>query len=466
VQNDLILQLSDGCKVVLPNTLKLMTPYIIVEQGDWFEDEIKFVRLVLKPGTKAIDIGANYGVYTLSIAKCAGSSGEVWAFEPAIPTAKFLSNSIKVNQFDNIKLDRRALSGENGTTFISLNGNSEINTLVSSPSEHTQPVTTTTLDDLQTEYKWDQIDFLKIDAEGQEINIINGGKNFFSSFSPLVQYEIKEGEEIRLELVDAFLSLGYESYRLIPGLQILVPFDTNATIDRNILNLFCCNASRAEQLAKRGLLVRSGERSAEIAKYLATPQYSWQKTIANMPYGKPFSTVWQNNSQQTGNSLESALSLYFLSRDEQLPPFVRVEALRSSFEFFLNHPSNPENLLCLVRTASEYGMKALAVGALERFFQVIVNSGGDIQANTPFLAPLERFDQVDPEGRISEWTLAAALEALEIFSAYSSYFTRNQSLQRLEIIKEMGFASQEMQRRLELVKHSIALHEKPSDSAL
>ncbi len=51
------------------------------EQGDWFEDEIKFVRRLLAPNQKAIDIGANYGLFTLSMAKIVGPGGRIWASE-------------------------------------------------------------------------------------------------------------------------------------------------------------------------------------------------------------------------------------------------------------------------------------------------------------------------------------------------------------------------------------------------
>lgn len=88
------LELFDGVRIVVPDSLDRITPYVVLEQQDWFEDEIKFVRRLLKPGQKAIDIGANYGVYTLSMAKAVGPTGRVWAFEPASRTARLLAEGI------------------------------------------------------------------------------------------------------------------------------------------------------------------------------------------------------------------------------------------------------------------------------------------------------------------------------------------------------------------------------------
>ena len=71
------LTLIDGVRVVVPDSLDLITPYVLREQQDWFEEEIKFLRRFLQPGQNVIDIGANYGVYTLSMAQAVGSNGHV-----------------------------------------------------------------------------------------------------------------------------------------------------------------------------------------------------------------------------------------------------------------------------------------------------------------------------------------------------------------------------------------------------
>jgi hypothetical protein len=60
---DTIVQtLVDGVRIVVPDSLDLITPYVLREQQDFFEDELPFVRQLLQPGQDVIDIGANYGV--------------------------------------------------------------------------------------------------------------------------------------------------------------------------------------------------------------------------------------------------------------------------------------------------------------------------------------------------------------------------------------------------------------------
>lgn len=163
------LQIAGGVRVVVPDSLHLITPYVLLEQGDWFEDEIKFLRRLLQPGQRVIDIGANHGVYSLSMAQTVGPTGRVWAFEPASTTARLLAESIAVNGFAQVQLEKSALSDRCGTATLSLDTNSELNTIVSEPApgSASETVPLLTLDECMQRQDWRDIDFLKIDAEGE-----------------------------------------------------------------------------------------------------------------------------------------------------------------------------------------------------------------------------------------------------------------------------------------------------------
>ena len=115
------LKIVGDISVVVPDSLNLITTYVLREQEDWFEDEIKFVRLLLNLHQRAIDIGANYGLFTLSMAKAVGPEGSIWAFEPASSTAAFLADSLSINGFSQVTLDQRALLAQAGTVQLSLN---------------------------------------------------------------------------------------------------------------------------------------------------------------------------------------------------------------------------------------------------------------------------------------------------------------------------------------------------------
>ncbi|MFZ2542376.1 MAG: FkbM family methyltransferase [Gallionella sp.] len=465
------LTLIDGVQIVVPDSLNLITPYVLLEQQDWFEDEVKFLRRLLQPGQKVIDIGANYGVYTLSMAQTVGPTGCVWAFEPASSTARLLAEGIAANGFTQVVLERSALSSTSGTAQLSLNDNSELNALLhgKSSTNASETVALVTLDECLESYGWQDIDFVKIDAEGEEANILKGGKRFFSEQSPLVQYEIKAVEDLHMELVQNFAALGYDSYRLVPGLDLLVPFDAKLPPDRYLLNLFCCKRDRVECLAAQGFLLDSAvhlptmqtERFKDASEKVKNLNaYNWRHTIAKLPYGVRLANLWEQ-TVAAGSSAEvsEAISFYAISQDASLTSSERFEALAASV--------NTLNILCerqpsylrlasLSRVARDYGSRSLAVKSLAHLHDTI-RKDHKVNASEPFLTPGERFDSVPPRDVVGDWVLAAILEELEKLGSFSSFYTGISARQRLEMIHALGFGSAEMERRLHLLQKRFGL---------
>lgn len=460
------LKFSDDISVVVPDSLNLITTYVVREQGDWFEDEIKFVRLFLKANDKAIDIGANYGLFTLSMAKIVGQGGTIWAFEPASSTAAFLIESLAINGFSNVVLDMRALSEHAGTAQLSLNDNSELNELVRDGTSlaTSETVTLVSLDNAMQEHGWSDIEFVKIDAEGEEAAIIRGGRNFFQTQSPLIQYEVMAGSIVHLELVQAFANIGYESYRLVPGLGALVPFDSQEPVDRYLLNLFCCKRDRAVKLASGGHLVlvedlQSVLHANRVEDLLhddeAGSSYGWQNTLARLPYGKILVGGWQQTvSQGLSSEVEKALALHAIAHDKKLTAAERFVALRTSLEILTTVCNKQPEYLRLVsqaRVAREFGARAVAVLALDDLIQRAVKFQ-QVNPSEPFLASCERFDSLDPKDAIGNWVVCSTLEELERNASFSSFYTGQAAKQRLEYIRNLGFGSPEMARRLTLVE--------------
>src|SRR5882757_8753412 len=152
--DELSLRLSDGTTIVVPASLNSITTYVVLEQEAWLEKEMAFLACWLRPGMTAIDIGANLGIYSLPMARLVAPDGGVFSYEPAS------------------ELSRLAGSGSSGTA----------------PSESVQ---ITCLDLEEGARDWRSIDFVKIDAEGEEERILTGGRSFFERHSPLVMFEVK-----------------------------------------------------------------------------------------------------------------------------------------------------------------------------------------------------------------------------------------------------------------------------------
>lgn len=447
-----VVTLVDGVRLVVPDSLELITPYVLEEQEDWFEDEIKFLRVALRPGQHVVDIGANYGVYTLSIAHTLGPTGNVWAFEPASSTAAFLSDSVRLNGMSHVTVLRSAVSSESGSAQLTAGPHAELNALVrgAASGQAIETVDLTTLDRCQAELGWQRIDFIKIDAEGEEGRILEGGREFFQTQSPLVMYEVKAAQDLHLELVQSFAGLGYDSYRLVPGLNVLLPFDPTEPADGFLLNLFACKPERAEQLAQQGLLVL-----ADAAGAVHVTPRPWQQRLPLLPYAQALASLWTKaDTSNAAGALDEALSLHTASMDPTTAPAERYLALcaaRERLSALVAQRATHERLCSLARVEHELGARVQAVSTLIRLLGLPLPAGGLTLAE-PFLPSAEAYEKTDPGGRLDVWFFGTALEQFERISSYSSFYTGNSARPRLEEIVRLGFAGAPTRRRLDLLR--------------
>jgi hypothetical protein len=142
------------------------------------------------------------------------------------------------------------------------------------------------------EFGWQSISFVKIDAEGAELNIIQGGIQFFEQLSPLVMFEVEHVGVDNVSVPDAFAKLGYSMFRLVPALGALVAADSvlhsaaeNAPKD---LNLFAAKADCVERLAARGLLIRVGGDELLTAEHRA----AGMAALRELPHARALRGLW------------------------------------------------------------------------------------------------------------------------------------------------------------------------------
>ncbi|HWA37351.1 MAG TPA: FkbM family methyltransferase, partial [Burkholderiales bacterium] len=236
-ERQLVLELRGDVRIVLPPDVGGVTTYVALEQEDWLEEEIRFVRAWLRPGMRALDIGANLGLYTLAMARAVGSSGRVAAFEPGPGAADYLARSLRLNGFDHVALARTAVSNRRGVAAFELGEQPELAALATT-AEAALRVPTARLDDLVREHGLDDVEFVKMDVEGHELQVVEGGERFFRAGSPLVMLEVLAGTQLDLRALRRLEALGYGAYRLLPGPLVLEPWSSAAHSDPFLLNLF------------------------------------------------------------------------------------------------------------------------------------------------------------------------------------------------------------------------------------
>lgn len=460
----ILLPLIDGSLLALPPSEDVLTTYVIKEQLDFFEDELPFVRSALRSGDYAIDIGANYGCYTTAIARTVGATGKVWAIEPTPETASYLRHSIDVNNFRQVAVIQKAVSNRTGVAYLRLHANAELNAIVTERTNlDCTAVPVTTLDELQSEHQWDRIDFVKIDAEGQEQQILEGAKTFFSRHHPLVQYEVKSpGADNQQMLQRLFCSHGLKSYRLIPGLGALQPLDEETPADPYQLNIFCCSSDRASRLASNGKLVQDA--NAFTGQPIGANEPSSTPSdpieyLCRFPYAAPYRTAWSRQSRDAeARHFNRFLGLYIRAHDTRLPLARRASSLALSFKglqsLASDHPT-PQRLASLARVALEFGERAAAIDSLNGLLLEIKEHGIDL-ASEPLLSPWPRYDELSTEPSPEAWLVAATLEHLELRERFSSYYAGPEAISRLGDIVALGFNSPAIERRLALLHNRMA----------
>lgn len=142
----------------------------------------------VKPGDAVMDIGANVGAISLNMARRVGNSGRVYAIEPGPLTHDRFQNTIRKNRIENISLIQIGLSKSKGELQWKLDrGNLGNAFLVESGGDLNVPVTT--LDALADEHSIGELSFIKVDVEGMELEVFQGGTSTLEKLKPTLLFE-------------------------------------------------------------------------------------------------------------------------------------------------------------------------------------------------------------------------------------------------------------------------------------
>jgi len=79
----------------------------------WEPEETELVSSLLHEGDVFVDVGANVGYFTLLASECVGSSGKVFAFEPAPRNFVLLSKNAEINHCANVRCEQKAVTDRN-----------------------------------------------------------------------------------------------------------------------------------------------------------------------------------------------------------------------------------------------------------------------------------------------------------------------------------------------------------------
>lgn len=158
-----------------------------------------------------IDVGANVGMYTLSLAEC---FEHVAAFEPHPVTRKVLELNVAINGLKNVSVSSYALSNKSGSATLedNLNNIGAATLEGSGGSNNTYSVETKVASTAINEIFNDQsISLIKIDVEGHELKVIEGLREILMSQKPVIAFEANDPRQAK-ELLPLLNELGYVKF--------------------------------------------------------------------------------------------------------------------------------------------------------------------------------------------------------------------------------------------------------------
>ena len=171
--------------------------------GEYSQCEIDFILSFLTNDSVVYDVGANIGYHTTAFAT---QAKRVYAFEPHPGNYALLEKNTE--EFDNVFLGQYAVSDRRATCYISDYDPDQISNFGAvSVVDHTTGIPVTAID-LDTA-GLDLPDFIKIDAEGHELQVLQGCKQIIQQHCPVIYYEAHESHDLK----EIYLLLSEDRYR-------------------------------------------------------------------------------------------------------------------------------------------------------------------------------------------------------------------------------------------------------------
>ncbi|NIA25229.1 MAG: FkbM family methyltransferase [Gammaproteobacteria bacterium] len=229
----------------------------VLEQIPYLEKEMLALDGVVAPGDVCFDIGAAGGTYTYLLARMAGPSGQVHAFEPRPRPYRAIERARRLLRMNTVSVHRVGLADEEGSMEILI------------PSWHGVPFTTraflasvhskaaeqvpdgftglrsltipmTTVDRFVLDRTIRRIDFIKADVEGSELTLLEGARTSIERWHPAILLEIEERHLGRYgmhprEVVEFLTRYGYRMHAFADG--VLAPVGEVTPSENNYLFL-------------------------------------------------------------------------------------------------------------------------------------------------------------------------------------------------------------------------------------
>lgn len=199
---------------LFPSRYQLAARYQYRKLRGRLETEMAWINRLIPPGRRAIDVGANVGIYAYLLAQ---RCNQVEAFEPLPACAAAIQRS----NHPRIIVHECGLSDHAGdsTLFIPMSGmrvEDGYASLQHTNSPHQEiKIRLRRLDD----FEFTDVSFIKIDVEGHEQAVLHGAQRTILRERPIMLIEIEQRHHANpiSNVIDECLQLGYAGFFIADG---------------------------------------------------------------------------------------------------------------------------------------------------------------------------------------------------------------------------------------------------------
>ena len=324
------IELVDGVKISAINDISDLTTWVLFEQEDWFEPEVSWLRRVMLPGWKVLDLAPAGGVLAASLAARVGHTGQVVAIEPDHALRHRLQKTRAANRLNHLYLCEQAPSGVS-------------------------------------------FDIIRTGADGA--TVLRGHPEMLSHGNPIVIVRLDAADpRASSDAAEMLRAHGYDLYHFLAAFKIAIPLDV-CFVDDFTSNLIACRGGPAADLATRGLLLRHSDLKAESVtlegKDVGAQPDPWPQQLARIK------ACLGSGMPRTRRILES----------ERL-----VVQWLGGIRDFVDLIDHPSRLIALIRLLASCGARTAALEAMRPLLHRLER--GDLRIDEPTVAISDRFDHL------------------------------------------------------------------------
>lgn len=176
----------------------------LIELGEFAEEQVRLFRSIITRNMVVVDAGANIGAHTVALARMAGF---VHAFEPQRQVYYTLCGNVALNHLHNVRCHHAALGDTDERIKIQMLDDGTPNNLGAFSIGAGGPL----LDEVDVKRLDIRCNFLKIDVEGYELEVLRGAEPMIKECRPVIYVE-NDRPDTADELIDTVRALGYRPY--------------------------------------------------------------------------------------------------------------------------------------------------------------------------------------------------------------------------------------------------------------